>query len=151
MHSLCQISFRFRIFLRFFVIEKIPDFSRVFRHLITGCTMDWFTRWPKDALIAVSSHFLSSFPLVCSEETKTLRLSRLWAVFTIVSKRHASNISNVSDEQLTWRQSPIFLSWRVILAFMAKTYPTLGLQNGLDKLVEAGESVDQLSKELENQ
>ena len=32
---------------------------------------------------------------------------------------------------------------------MAKTYPTLGLQNGLDKLVEAGESVDQLSKELE--
>ena len=32
--------------------------------------MDWFQRWPKEALIAVADHFLSQYDIVCSEEVK---------------------------------------------------------------------------------
>lgn len=50
--------------------EKFRNRALKFPGLISGCTIDWFQRWPKEALISVADHFLADYKIVCLPETK---------------------------------------------------------------------------------
>lgn len=50
--------------------QKFRNRSLKFPGLISGCTVDWFQKWPQDALIAVSRHFLLKFDIANTQEVK---------------------------------------------------------------------------------
>lgn len=50
--------------------EKFRSRALKFPGLISGCTINWFQKWPRDALIAVSQHFLAEYSIVSTPEVK---------------------------------------------------------------------------------
>lgn len=70
--------------------EKFRNRSLKFPGLISGCMIDWFQKWPQDALKAVSNHFLGPFEVKCSPEVK----EELIDVMAFIQ----DNVSNVCVE-----------------------------------------------------
>ena len=67
--------------------EKFGNRSLKFPGLISGCTMDWFHRWPKDALIAVADLFISSFQVDATEEVQKQVIQAMGAFQDQVSEK----------------------------------------------------------------
>lgn len=44
--------------------------SLKFPGLISGCTMDWFSKWPREALVAVATHFLGPYSMEATNDVK---------------------------------------------------------------------------------
>ncbi|XP_038654873.1 dynein heavy chain 8, axonemal-like isoform X2 [Scyliorhinus canicula] len=132
--------------------EKFRSRALKFPGLISGCTMDWFSSWPREALVAVSNYFLSGFYIACSVEVKT-QLVATMGVF------HDRVYQTCEDYFQRYRRRT-HITPKSYLAFI-NSYKSVytekhaniddlaeHMQMGLSKLLEATESVAILAQEL---
>uniref|UniRef100_A0A3B4XA16 Dynein axonemal heavy chain 8 n=1 Tax=Seriola lalandi dorsalis TaxID=1841481 RepID=A0A3B4XA16_SERLL len=133
--------------------QKFRSRSLKFPGLTSGCTMDWFTPWPNEALVAVSNYFLSEFPMVCSTDVKA-------SVVTTMGTYH-DKVSDACESYFERFRRKIHVTPKSYLSFI-NGYKTLYSEKynyintlaermnvGLAKLMEASQSVAELSKYLE--
>ncbi|XP_026153434.1 dynein heavy chain 8, axonemal-like [Mastacembelus armatus] len=133
--------------------QKFRSRSLKFPGLISGCTMDWFSPWPNEALVAVSNYFLSEFPMVCSADVKA-------SVVTTMGTYH-DKVSETCESYFERFRRRTHVTPKSYLSFI-NGYKTLYTEKynyintlaermkvGLAKLMEASKSVAQLSKDLE--
>nr|XP_021145140.1 dynein heavy chain 8, axonemal isoform X1 [Columba livia] len=132
--------------------EKFRARSLKFPGLISGCTMDWFSRWPREALIAVASYFLSEFNMVCSATVKTQIVEAMGLFHDIVSESCENYFQRY--RRRTYVTPKSYLSFvNGYKEVYAENLESINEQAdrmkvGLSKLMEASESVAQLSQEL---
>lgn len=132
--------------------EKFRNRVMRFPALISGCTIDWFQPWPKDALISVASHFLSDFEIACSSKVKDNLVVALGSIQDIVAAtsheyfqrfRRAAHVTPKSYLNFIGGYKKIYQSKQQELGEGAQRMDT-----GLEKLAEASASVEILKKDL---
>lgn len=149
-HKLVLMYMEF--FFRSPVGSALRTRCRFYPGLINNTTIDWFHRWPADALAAVGSAFLNSLTLDSDDTRK--RLSTVFSLIHLSAQR-------ASDQMLQELKRHNYITpthylelvreYRVILN---EKRAELGnardkLENGLAKLIEARDGVQVMSVELE--
>ncbi|KAM4579488.1 dynein axonemal heavy chain 8-like, partial [Fundulus diaphanus] len=133
--------------------QKFRSRCQKFPGLISGCTMDWYSPWPSEALVAVSTYFLSEFHMVCSATVKTSVMATMGTYHDRVSNACESYFESFRRRtHVTPKSYLSFINGYKSLYREKHNYiNTLAerMNVGLDKLKEASESVAQLSKDLE--
>lgn len=123
-----------------------------FPGLISGCTIDWFQRWPKEALISVADHFLSNFEIVSTPEVKKQLVQSMGTIHDEVADTCANYFAKYRrSTHVTPKSYLSFLNgYKTIYAAKHSEISELAsrMNIGLTKLVEAGESVAELAVEL---
>jgi dynein heavy chain len=132
--------------------EKFRQRALKFPAVFSGCTMDWFMSWPKDALIAVADYYLGAFEVSCTPDVKKAVVDSMGVV--------QDGVGTMCEEYFVQFRRRTFVTPSSYLSFL-NSYRTLytekksaidvlanQMKTGLDKLVEAGQSVSELSEVL---
>ncbi|KAM4835098.1 dynein axonemal heavy chain 8 [Thomomys bottae] len=132
--------------------EKFRARSLKFPGLISGCTMDWFSRWPKEALVAVASYFLLEYNIVCSLDTKKQVVETMGLFHDMVSESCENYFQRYRRRaHVTPKSYLSFINgYKNIYSEKVKYINEQAdrMNIGLDKLMEASESVAKLSQDL---
>lgn len=120
--------------------------------MISGCVIDWFQKWPEDARVAVSRHYLEHFDVACSPTVKKNIIDIMSWIHESVSETCISYFERFRRTTFVTPKSLIsFLeSYKKLYKDKQETIIMLAerMSSGLDKLDEAGASVSVLKKDL---
>jgi dynein heavy chain len=131
---------------------KFRERSQKFPSLFSQCTIDWFLPWPEDALVAVSHKFLDNFKMDATKEVK-LGLERH------MGKVH-DLVNDVCGIYLQKMRRYVYVTPKSYLSFIdlykgvyTTKYDAIDIEernivNGLDKLAEASQGVEELKVDL---
>uniref|UniRef100_A0A3P8WNT4 AAA+ ATPase domain-containing protein n=1 Tax=Cynoglossus semilaevis TaxID=244447 RepID=A0A3P8WNT4_CYNSE len=133
--------------------EKFRNRALKFPGLISGCTVDWFQRWPRDALVAVSHHFLSQYQeLRCEDDVKQSVVVTMGIFQDLVAEKCGEYFERFRRQTFVTPKSYLSFidSYKVIYSEKIAYVGTLAerMKTGLCKLMEAEQSVSQLSEQL---
>ncbi|XP_068218270.1 dynein axonemal heavy chain 5-like [Palaemon carinicauda] len=132
--------------------ERFRNRAMKFPGLISGCTIDWFQPWPKEALVAVAHHFLKSFEIISTKEIKLGLVKGMGAIHDHVAQLCADYFQRFRRSAHVTPKS--FLSF---ISIYKKVYSekkedigesATRMTSGLDKLQEASVAVERLREEL---
>ncbi len=120
--------------------------------MISGCTIDWFQRWPKEALVSVADHFLSEYKIVCTDQVKKELVQCMGSLHDYVADTCQTYFAKYRrSTHVTPKSYLAFINgYKDIYTQKFTEIDNLAnrMNTGLEKLVEAGQSVVNLKAEL---
>ena len=148
-----RVNVNFHVVLCFSPIgEEFRSRVLKFPSLISGCTINWFQPWPKDALVCVSTHFLRNFDINCTPEVKTQLYGAMALVQDDVSHacisyfekyRHTNNVTPKSFLNFIKSYKDVYCSQKKSI-----TEKNDRICQGLSKLLDAAKSIESLKVDL---